>query len=209
MTVSVAANSFEGIGTENPQLATSIVDNTLFLERFQRSVRAFATHAGESTEVGLGKRNLELDRPVAYATNEVGEIKKPTCQTRSKLAARPLERGVDDPASSLSQCSRQLNSRERVALEQLREEARIEAKDRRSHDRYRVEGLGQSAECCDVADDFPWQTKAQDRFAPLRVAGRHFDDARANEVHSIDPVPGQIEPLTRHQRARDGSVDQP
>ena len=205
---SVAPDSFEGIGTKNPQLATSIVDNTLLFERFQRSVRALATHPGKPAKIGLRKRNFELDRAIAHAANEIREIEQPAGEASGELAASPFESRVDDPASPLSQRLGKFDPCRRVAFEQLREEVRVKAENTRSHCRHRVERLGLTVEGRDVADYVPRQTQAQNGFAPLRVARRHLDNARANEMNSIRAVSGQIEPFTRHESSRDGTVDQ-
>ena len=205
---SVAPYAFEGIGTKNPQLATSVVDNTLLFERLQRSVRALATHPGQPAKIGLRKWNLELDRAVAHAANEVREIEQPAREASGELTARPLESSVDDPTSPLSQGLRKLDACCRVALEQLREEIRVEAEDARSHCRHRVEWLGPTVEGRDVADHISRQTQTQDGFASLRVARRHFYDAGANEMNPIGAVAGQIEPFARHESSRNGPVDQ-
>ena len=205
---SVAANSFEDIGAENPQFATSVVDNTLFFELLESSVRTFAAHAGEPTQIGLRKRNRELDSSVASMADEIGEIQQPCRQASCALAARPLERDVDDPTCSLSECPRKLDPRSRVALEQVSEECRVAAQDGGSHDRYRVERLGLVPECSDVADDVTRETEAEDGFASLRVGRRHLDDAGAHEMNSVDEVAGEIEPFTGYQGARNGPVDQ-
>jgi hypothetical protein len=205
---SVAANSFEDIGAENSQFATSVVDNALFLELLEGSVRTFAAHAGEPTQIGLRKRNLEFDSSVANMADEIGEIQQPSRQASRALAARPLERDVDDPTCSFSECPRELDPRSRVALEKVSEEGRVAAQDRGSHDRYRVERLGLFPEGSDVADDVTRQTEAEDGFTPLRVGRRHLDDARAHEMNPVDVLAGEIEPFTGYQGARNGPVDQ-
>jgi len=205
---SVAANSFEDIGAENPQFATSVVDNTLFLELLEGSVRAFAAHAGEPTQIGLRKRNLQLDGSVANMADEIGEIQQPSRQASRALAARPLERDVDDPTCSLSECPRKLDPRSGVALEQVGEECRVAAQNGRSHDRYCVERLGLPPECSDVADDVARETETEDGFAPLRVGRHHLDDAGADEMNPVDVMAGEVEPFTGYQGARNCPVDQ-
>jgi hypothetical protein len=195
----VAPDSLEGIGTKDSQLPAAIVNNTLFLERFQRSVRALAAHAGESSKIGLRKGNLELDGSVANSADEIREIQQPARQPSRKLAARSLESSVDDPASPLSESSGQLETCGRIALEQLREEVRVETQNGSSHHRHCVERLCQAAECGDIADYVSGEAQAQDRFAPLHVACCQLDDAGANEMNPIHPVPGEIEPFTRNQ----------
>ena len=205
---SVAANSFEDIGAENPQFATSVVDNTLFFELLERSVRTFAAHAGEPTQIGLRKRNRELDSSVANMAHEIGEIQQPSRQASRALAASPLERDVDDPTCSLSERPRKLDSRSWVALEQVSEEGGVAPQDGGSHDRYRVERLGLVPECSDVADDVTGETEAEDGFAPLRVGRRHLDYAGADEMNAVDVLAGEIQPFSGYQGARNGPVDQ-
>ena len=68
-----ATNGFESAGSENPHLATLVVEHPRGLEHSQGLARAFAAHSCEASEIALSQRKVEVDRSSVLAPQQLGQ----------------------------------------------------------------------------------------------------------------------------------------